>query len=256
MKEKVYFFLKCFLVAGLCVLVWQTAIWEYLYLADLKPKYEQTTDSIRDTARYLKVATVEAHKKFIHDNEILEKLQVQTVDAVTNVNKNLDKSFSNMNSKMSQTFDTANLAITDFRVFIQDTNYNMNDQEMGVLPEIRRTIIELRGMVTIVIKDQIVGFLEAGTNDLNIIGTQLQEIFGNVNILLTEVQATAEGMNDSTFYIAQIAQDVSEVTEHYKNKILNVSNWQKFLQVLNITAFVAGEIAIPWLAIKKVRLVN
>ena len=87
MKEKIYFYLKCFLIAGLCAVVWQTAIWEYLYLADLKPKYEQTTDSIRDTARYLKVATVEAHKKFIHDNEILEKLQVQTVDAVTNVNK-------------------------------------------------------------------------------------------------------------------------------------------------------------------------
>lgn len=247
---------KVALVCGLSLIVWQTAIYEYIFFKDLRPRINATAKQVQLVVTDTKALIIDVQKHFVHDNEILTNVQTKTFTTLDNVNTNLTRTVDTFNNKLGPTLDNVNGLVTDSRILVQNTDYNVNDPEMGLIPVTRDMILDLHNKIVVLLDNQVVGFLDAATSNLDEIGQQVSSTMGGVKVLVAKAETTMDNVNNATFYIAKISEEGAKLAEFYTGKLMHPSKLEMVSRYLNLAGFLAGEIFIPWLAVKDVRVVN
>lgn len=247
---------KVALVAGLSIIIWQTAIFEYIMFKDLRPRVNATAKQVQLIATDTKALVIDVQKHFVHDNEILTNVQTKTFDTLDNVNANLTKTVDTFNNKLGPTLDNVNGLVTDSRILVQNTDYNVNDPVEGLIPVTRDMILDLHGKIVVLIDNQVAGLLDATTDNINQIGQQVSDTLGGVKVVVAKAETTMDNVNNATFYIAKIAEEGAKLSEFYTGKLMHPSKLEMISRYLNLAGFLAGDILIPWLAVKDVRVIN
>lgn len=246
---------KLLLVVGLTVLATKSVFLVDRFVRTLETEIVLNSRKLYSTLGSIDAIAFNFNENFTKNNDFITKLQASTVGSLTTLSGSLAKSLDVVNSKAGMAFDSISATSDAAKNLLSNTDYSLNGPA-GVLDRIKSSITELNGLVAVLIDGKLAGFLEAGTRDLDKIGENLDKLFGKVGIVLEEVQGIGKNLNETSFCIANVSKNVSDVSDHYTKKILHPTKWNQFLNFVSAAGFIASDVLVPWLAVKRVKVVN
>lgn len=191
---------------------------------------------------------VDLRRAVTHNQELQRQLQAATFGSIDSLNLSLSKSLDMVNSRAAVTLANVDGLVTDARVLVRNTDTSLNDPDFGVLPAAAEAIRTLDGRVAVMFDNDIAGLTEAACTSIQQAGADVHAILGSpeIPIILHQVRLVAENGEQATCYVAQITQSGAELAQHYTDKLVRPSGWDRLKQILNIVLYGFGEIITPW----------
>ena len=191
---------------------------------------------------------VDLRKAVTHNQELQRQLQAATFGTVETLNAGLAKSLDTINVRAGVTLDNVDGLVTDARVLVRNTDISLNDPDFGVLPAAAEAIRTVDGRVAVFFDNDLQGLTEATCTSIQQAGADVHAILGSpdIPIILQQVRLTMENGEQATCYVAQITHSGAELAQHYTDKLVRPSGWDRLKQILNIVLYGFGEIITPW----------
>lgn len=191
---------------------------------------------------------VDLRRAVTHNQELQRQLQAATFGTVETLNAGLAKSLDTINVRAGVTLDNVDGLVTDARVLVRNTDTSLNDPDFGVLPAAAEAIRTLDGRVAVLFDNDIQGLTEAACTSIQQAGADVHAILGSdeIPMILREVRVILENGESITLYAADISKNAAEVSQHYTDKLVRPSGWDRLKWVLNVALYGFGEIITPW----------
>lgn len=217
---------------------------------------QATAKAVEENSKHLKNAIISWHgvsfdirKNYTKNTDIMTEAQTKTLAIASQFLGNISNSMDVLNKKLGKVADNVDLLITDVR------------QQLGAISnELLGCVSEVRKSVALVINGELVGLLKTVSNNFDSVAQELKCTIGDlskdVHVVLSQVSATMENVEDATFFVARITGDAAELSNYYKMKIMHPSKWEIFKRILNVAIFGLGEIAIPMWSVQRVKVIQ
>ena len=208
---------------------------------------KNSTQAYKMMGSYRAVA-VDLRQAVTHNKALQEQLQAATFGTVENLNAQLARSMDMLNTRADTTLTNVDGLVTDARALVTNTDFSLNDPDFGVLPAAADAIRTLDGRVAVLFDNDIQGLTEAACTSIQQAGADVHAILGSdeIPMILREVRVILENGESITLYAADISKNAAEVSQHYTDKLVRPSGWDRLKWVLNVALYGFGEIITPW----------
>lgn len=231
-----------------------TEVRSYLYstninlnknLNTLNDGMDANLKELKNAVRSWHGVSFDIRKNFTSNQDRIAAMQEKTLSTFDTLNQGLASTMNIVGTKVGPLLDNTNGLITDLRFAIP-----------VLTQDIHEMIQEIRGSVALVINDKLVGLLDVTSKNIDEIGQEVRKLFPTAKITIEQINQLVGTVDQIAFFLAKIVEDGSEVSEHYKNKLLHPSKWERFKAVMNMVLYAGGNVIAPWLITQKVTIVK